>query len=199
MTKKSLLVLIILLSNTCLWAQNYAPDSIMYSISYEYIKNDTIGKRYNIVPSTVTAPTYYFEQSAEAIKNSNNTEVKILTEDDYNYLPPQITQKKEEVAHILKLQKYDEVNWQEDRQVMAYKFPPSYIDSENSLILNFSPISHKEFFAVLGNNNITETYVFFFIFDDNRCIKKVYFNIISSGPLVLPPSKPIINWPKRAL
>lgn len=173
MKKKSIILVAIFLSLHVM-SQDKVQDSILYATAYEYIKSDSVGKQYNLLPSDTLIGTYYMWFFQDARINSNNEELITLTDVDYSYVPSSITQRRDESALFMKMQRYDEKDVPEDRKFILDKLLPFEPQNDKeTLNLYFSEIIHKEFFAQHRGR------IYYFIFNTDNSVKKMFAITIS--------------------
>lgn len=155
-------------------SQNPERDSLLYATAYEYIESDSVGRRYNLLPSDILTGTYYMWFFQDARANSNHAELLTLTEKDLSCLPSDLAHCRDETALFMKMQRYDERAVPECRKFSPRKllpFEPS--KDKQTKNLYFSEIDHGELFAQFDGR------VFYFIFNPDNTLKKVFAVTIS--------------------
>lgn len=186
-------------------------DSVLYAAAYKYIKNDSVGKKYNITVSKTLIRTYYYYWSDD-IEKSNNDTLKYITDADTARMSAVL--KKEfnkktirKLAHREKLERFDMASLNEG-DTLRFTFPPiitnkqetkvnrassdKYFDyypsvtpesNPDEVIMYFSNIFCKEFFVEVnvGGRKWGMSYVYYFIFNKNNTIKSVDMDIAEYG------------------
>lgn len=178
--------LIFLLSSfiyTCRGQDTATADSTQYAVAYNYILNDSIGMAHTLIPSNQLVGTSYMWFS-DSLEFSNNNEIKNLTPEDYQIIPSELNLSEEQQKKLIrnyKAARYDEYRVNGDSIFLSYTFPRSVrLSGRASYKLYFSPIYCNEFFVNLNMNGFTwgNSYIYFFIFDNDNTIKKVYSTFV---------------------